>query len=199
MLENYNYTMYLMQGLDFKDLSIFTDLKAIPRDGLFEEVLASFDEKPVKVFQIGAIESLQTQYRIGSGWSELFWGDYIKKHGGEMTVVDINMDHVAHSSFMSNNFKYAVNFYVEDAINVIDESYDIYYLDGADISQTPDAHLQTLNQFKAIEKTKSMVIVDDVPTKAKLLVEYLEENNIEYKNHDNANGMITIDLRNRNA
>lgn len=191
--------MWLMGGGDFKDLSMWTGYKTIPRDEIFVNVLESFNGKPLRIFQVGAIESLHSTYRIGSGWSELFFGDYVKKNGGELTVVDINIDHISHSNFLANNMKYQVFLYVEDAINIIDESYDIYYLDGADISQTPDAHQQTLNQFKKIENTASVVIVDDVPTKAELLVEYLEEKGIEYENHSNANGMITIDLRKTNA
>ena len=192
------YVMHLMNGLDFKDLSVWGELGTIPRDDLFKDLLESFNKKPLKIFQIGAIESLSSQYRIGSGWSELFWGEYIKQNGGELAVVDINIDHIAHSSFLATNFQYQTYFHVNDAINVIADGYDIYYLDGADISQISDAHEQTLNQFKKIEHTKSLVIVDDVPTKAKLLVSYLDERGIAYKNHDHANGMITIDLRGLN-
>jgi hypothetical protein len=192
-----SYALLLMSGFDYKDLSPWVDVGTIPRDELFKEVLESFDGKPLKIFQIGAIESLSSEYRIGSGWSEMFWGDYINTYGGELTIVDINIDHIAHSNFLANNLKYPVFLHIQDAIDVIDEGYDLYYLDGADISQTPDAHEQTLNQFKKIENTRSVVLVDDAPTKAELLRAYLEDNNIEYTYHNNANGMLLIDMRNR--
>ena len=166
---------------------------------MFLSILESFNNKPVKVFQIGAIESLEDQFRIGSGWSDIFWGVYIKKYGGHLKIVDLDLNHLAHSSFVSQSLNYDnVDFVLSDGCDVLKSDttdYDIYYLDGADISQIDNAHLQTLEQFKAIEHTNSVVVVDDVPTKASALIEYLNEKNTAYSNHDHANGMLTIDLR----
>ena len=193
----YEYAAALINGRDYKDLSGYPQQwKERARDALFLEVLESFNEMPIRVFQVGAIESLQNSFRIGSGWSELFWGAYINKHGGEMTVVDINLDHIAHSTFLSNYFKYKVNLFLEDAINVIDEGYDIYYLDGADIDHVADAHEQTLNMFKKIEHTNSVVLVDDVPTKAEDLIKYLNEKNIKFTEFKTPGShVMNIDLR----
>lgn len=50
------------------------------RDWVFENILKSdFKNRPLRVFQVGAIESLETKFRIGSGWSELF-GESISKN-----------------------------------------------------------------------------------------------------------------------
>ncbi|MHA2401417.1 MAG: hypothetical protein ACXADH_00380 [Candidatus Kariarchaeaceae archaeon] len=199
-LTNYDYVATLLNGGDINDLSMFNPVFAEKaRDPLFREILESCIPNPVRVFQIGATESLKSAFRIGSGWSELFWGHYVKSYGGSVTVVDINMDHIAHSSFLANHLKYPVEYLFGDGGEVIKEGYDIYYLDGADISQVPDAHIQTLNQFKAIEHTASIVLVDDAPTKAEELIKYLDEKGIDYERYEFGNGMLKIDLREQNA
>jgi hypothetical protein len=173
------------------------------RDSVFEGILKSFNEEPIRVFQVGAIESLETEYRIGSGWSELFWGEYIKKNGGELHICDINMNHIAHSNFAASNLKYHANFYINDAAACLSDlfhgrddvpPFDIYYLDGAD---EPLGNQQTLDQFKIIEKHKALVLVDDVPTKGQLLLEYLNKDprDIPIEHYDVGNGMMTVDLR----
>ena len=195
-LNDFGYVATVINGRDPKDLSIFNPVFANKaRDPLFKEVLDSFAPNPVTVFQIGATETLKIAYRIGSGWSELFWGEYVNMYGGSITVADINMDHIAHSSFLASNLKYPVQYLFGDGGELIKEGYDIYYLDGADISQVPDAHIQTLNQFKAIEHTDSVVLVDDAPTKAEELIKYLEEKGIAYRRYEFGNGMLKIDLR----
>lgn len=195
-LNDFGYVATVINGRDPKDLSIFNPVFANKaRDPLFKEVLDSFVPNPVTVFQIGATETLKIAYRIGSGWSELFWGEYVNMYGGSITVADINMDHIAHSSFLASNLKYPVQYLFGDGGELIKEGYDIYYLDGADISQVPDAHIQTLNQFKAIEHTDSVVLVDDAPTKAEELIKYLEEKGIAYRRYEFGNGMLKIDLR----
>lgn len=199
-LTEFDYIATLLNGGDFEDLSMINPIFADrARDPLFKEVLQCFEGKPIKVFQIGATESLKTPFRIGSGWSELFFGNHVKKYGGTVTVADINMDHIAHSSFLANHLKYPVEYLFGDGGEVIKEGYDIYYLDGADISQVPDAHTQTLNQFKAIEHTASIVLVDDAPTKAEELIKYLDEKGVAYNRYEFANGMLKIDLREQNA
>lgn len=181
--------------LDFDH--IWIDDNSVVRDPLFKEVLESFQEKPIKVFQIGAIESLENKYRIGSGWSDMFFGSYIKKYGGMLTIVDMCLNHIANSSFLCNQIGYETNFILGDANNFICPGYDIYYLDGADISYARDAYNQTLSQFKKIENTNSVVLVDDVPTKGRTLVDYLIEKKIPYTNHNFGSGMIKIDMRSK--
>ena len=177
------------------------------RDSVFEGILKSFNGEPIRVFQVGAIESLETKFRLGSGWSELFWGEYIREYGGSLHVCDINLNHIAHSNFASSNLKYQVNLHVGDAAECLskmfaDDSefvpFDIYYLDGAD---EPFGNQQTMNQFFHIEHHKSLVLVDDVPTKGQLLLEYLDKDprDIPIKHYDVGNGMMAINLRNVNV
>lgn len=165
----------------------------ILRDRIFEKVLSSFDKKPVNVFQVGAIESLDVKFRIGSGWSDLIFGSYIKKYGGNIVVVDIDLDHVAHSFLVANSLGYPFDGRLGDAIDHITEGFDIYYLDGADI---PVGNEQTMQQFMKIKDTNSVVLIDDAPTKGVFLREYLDEKGINFDYYEDAgNGMMVIDLR----
>mgnify|MGYP003639323594 CR=1 FL=1 len=153
------------------------------RDTVFTGVLQDwFEKKPLRVFQVGAIESLETKFRTGSGWSELFWGEHIKEHGGDLHVCDINLNHIAHSHFSASNLGYRVNLHVGDAEGCLRAMFsegdptlpfDLYYLDGAD---EPHGNDQTLCQFKIIESHEALVMVDDVPTKGIKLLEHLDEN-----------------------
>lgn len=180
--------------IDSSDILIETKFA---RDSLFKEVLDSFNGQPIKIFQIGAIESLEDKFRVGSGWSDMFWGLYIKKYGGAIVVAEMNLNHIANSSFLAQQLSYETNFIFGDANNFISKGYDIYYLDGADISYAADAYEQTLNQFKKIENENCVVLVDDLPSKGKLLLDYLKEKNIPYTTYDFGSGMIKIDMRSK--
>lgn len=188
MSEDFTYAINLMHGYNADISNTGINL----RDSLFYEVLASFNKNPINIFQVGAIESLDAKFRIGSGWSDIIFGKYIQEHGGKLTIVDINLDHLAHSVLMSTSCKYNIDILCGDAVHHIGEGYDLYYLDGADI---PLGNAQTLEQFKKIEHTKSLVMVDDIRTKAVNLVEYLNTKQIEFTTHDVGGGMMTIDMR----
>ncbi len=182
------------------------NLKVIPppfRDSLFKRALDRFKGKPVDIFQIGAIETFEDKFRMGSGWSDIWFGSYTKKFGGEYYVADINVDHIANSFFLANSLGHRVNLRIGDGLDSLQQvsRCGVYYLDGADISQTPDAHVQTLNQFIAVEKiAKSSegdtvsVLVDDVPTKALDLIKYLDEKGIDYeKLPEFGSGMLYVE------
>ncbi len=164
------------------------------RDSLFKRALEAFNERPVNIFQIGAIETFEDKFRMGSGWSDLWFGSYVKKFGGNYYVADINIDHIANSLFLANAVGYQCNARVGDGLDSMQQAHvcDLYYLDGADISQSSDAHQQTLEQFKVVEKIANSVgvglgrpavsvLVDDVPTKALDLIKYLDKNDISYE------------------
>lgn len=204
---NFNYVASLLQGASHDDITPFTstrpELECIFRDVVFREILDSFKGKPIEVFQVGAIESMEDQFRLGSGWSDIFWGNYIKQNGGKLVIVDIDLNHIANSNFLAQNLGYEVHLHITDAARVIKEGFDIYYLDGADISYAQDAHDQTLQQFKTIENTQSVVLVDDVPTKARKLKDYVIANGVSrgwiVNEYSCGNGMMTIDMRQQNV
>ena len=158
------------------------------RDDIFASVLSKFESGPVRVFQVGAIETFFYDWRIGSGWSDLIWGEYIRNNGGKLTVVDTNMDNLANSVFAASQLGYdsEINAVHGDAIDFIsDESYDIYYLDGGNDPQ------ETLDQFNKIKDTDSIVLIDDYFVKGSLI----EAENYNVVTHDIFNGVGVIDFR----
>ncbi len=196
MDNNFDYAVSVLTEQDER-FTVPTEV----RDAIFYDVLSSFNNKPVKIFQVGAIESFASRFRVGSGWSDIIFGKYIREHGGTLTVADIDLDHLANSALAAARLGYLLKISYGDAIDHIEEGYDIYYLDGAD--ETQDTRIggnqQTLEQFKKIENTKSVVIVDDIETKAVHLVEYLFKHTIPFVTHKvGNNGMITVDMRNKN-
>jgi len=186
---NFDFAIAVLSGK--KEIKLNTTVKL--RDPVIKYVLDLFDRRPVKIFQVGAIESLQTQFRWGSGWSDTIFGIYIKDFGGSLTIADIDLDHLTNSSFMGERLGYNINLELGDAMASISDDYDIYYLDGAD-GDLGDK--QTLEQFKKIESAKSVVLIDDIKSKAVSLTKYLNSKDIKFETHCVGNGgMITIDMR----
>lgn len=137
-----------------------------PRDIIFKSILDTYNNRPIKIFQIGAIETLDNPlFRIGSGWSDIIFGNYIKSNGGLLNIVDISLDHLANSCLMSMYLEYSINLNHGDAINYITDVYDIYYLDGSNDPQ------ETLDQFNKVVSfnTKCHIIVDDFSIKGTMI------------------------------
>ena len=103
------------------------------RDPVFRKVLDEANGRPLNIFQVGAIETLEgLAWRMGSGWSDIIWGEYIKQYGGSLTIVDINMNHLGHSLLAAQKLGYEVDLIYGDATDHIESrDYDIYYLDGS--------------------------------------------------------------------
>lgn len=161
------------------------------RDPIFADVLALFKLKPVKVFQVGAIETFDFQWRLYSGWADIIFGEYIQKYGGVLTVVDISLNSLSHSMLAANSLGYQMSPMYGDAIDYIIPTYDIYYLDGSNDPQ------ETLDQYKKIENSECVVIVDDWLIKGTRLREYLIKTGVEYKLHPVANTVAVIDKLNK--
>ena len=64
----------------------------LTRDVIFGNILKHLKPNPLSIFQVGAIETFNSNWRIGSGWSDIIFGKYMKENGGELTVVDINLE-----------------------------------------------------------------------------------------------------------
>ena len=88
---DFSFALALLGGQT--EIKLQTDVKL--RDPVIRYVLDLFDGAPVKIFQVGGIESLQTQFRWGSGWSDTIFGAYIKEKGGSLTIADVDLDHLA--------------------------------------------------------------------------------------------------------
>ena len=181
-MNEYKFASELLNGIIVNEIH-----GANTRDFIFHDCLNKFNNQPINIFQIGAIETFDVRWRIGSGWSDIIFGQYISKNGGKLTIVDININNLAHSSYAATKLNYEVDLVYGDAINHINDEYNIYYLDGSNDPQ------ETLDQYLKIKDVKSIVIVDDFKIKGTLLKKYLEENNIAYSFYDVANEVITID------
>ena len=145
------------------------------RDPVFTKVLDEANGRPLNIFQIGAIETLEgLAWRMGSGWSDIIWGQYIKQYGGSLTIVDINMNHLGHSLLAAQKLGYEVDLIYGDAIDHIESrDYDIYYLDG---SNDPK---EALDQYVKIRDKQSIVIIDDYNIKG-TLIDKLKPKNFDH-------------------
>lgn len=183
-MEEHNFAYEILNG------NIKNELVDAPtRDYIFHDVLSIFNEEPVSIFQIGGIESFDIRWRLGSGWSDTIFGEYIKKHGGKLTVVDISLNSLAHSVYAANKLGYEIDGVYGDAIDHIKPGYDIYYLDGSDDPQ------EAFDQFKKIEDQKCIILSDDFKIKGTFLKDYLNLNGIDYSVHEVANDVAVINLR----
>ena len=61
-MEDFSFAMAILQGIDIST-KIQSPTKL--RDPVLKYVLELFDEKPVNIFQVGAIESLDSKFKIG--------------------------------------------------------------------------------------------------------------------------------------
>ena len=153
------------------------------RDQVFIDILKSFEGAPIKVFQVGAIETFEDAWRSGSGWSDIIFGQYIAENGGSISVCDIRMDSLAHSAYAASKLGYPLEVCYGDAFEFIAEGYDIYYLDGSNDPQ------ETLQQYLKVRKEKAVFLVDDFDIKGTLL------GFLDVKYLDIANGFGIIDQR----
>jgi len=127
------------------------------RDSVFYEVFKVLDKKPLRVLEIGTSRSLDLGTRLSDGWSTMFWCDYIEKYGGKIVTCDIGEGAIDNCRKLTQHFtdKIEIEYYLGDGEELINDSFNFYYLDGADDGQA--AH----NQFKKIDRTRAHILCDD--------------------------------------
>ena len=155
------------------------------RDEVFYEVLKMFNEEPIKILQVGAIESFDCAFRYGSGWSAVFFANYIKKNGGELTVCDPNLDHLANSIASATLLDYKIHGMFGRAEDFMRPEYDLYYLDGSNDAE------ECLEQMNIIKDSSCVVLCDDFFDKGKLI-----KDKFDWQIRPVANTMGILDLRN---
>lgn len=130
------------------------------RDYVFRDVLAQFNDKPIKILEIGTSRSFDG--KAGDGWSTMFWVDYIRKHGGSLMVCDVSQESIDVAKEITKEISKGldVQFITGDGVKYIDNSFDLIFLDGSDDPQ------QTFEQFEKINRYKSAVLLDDAHVKA---------------------------------
>ena len=175
----YDFAVAMLNG------DIENKLEVPIRDFIFEFTLSQFKNKPVKIFQVGAIATFRIAWRVGSGWADTIFGPYIENYGGKLTIADINLDNLSHSIFAASSLGYKIEAKYGDAIDYLDnDTYDIYYLDGGNDPQ------ETLDQFNKIKDQKAIVIIDDYSIKGTLI-----PTDLDITIYDVANQVGIIDMR----
>jgi predicted O-methyltransferase YrrM len=127
--------------------------------------LDKLNKKPAKILEIGTSRSLNG--KAGDGWSTLFWCEYVAQYGGELNVCDVDQAAINVSKLLTENYHSSinVNFFCEDGIKYIDNTYDLIFLDGS------DCPYQMLEQFEKIDRTKTIILCDDFHVKGTVVRE----------------------------
>ena len=176
---------YRGKDISETDMLLTTDRGgSASRDEVFYEVLKMFNEEPIKILQVGAIESFDSSFRFGSGWSDIFFANYIKKHGGELTICDPELDHLANSIAAASLLNYNINSMFGRAEDYMTLDYDLYYLDGSNDPEECD------EQMDIIKDSSCVVLCDDFYTKAALV-----KDKFDWQIRPVANIMGILDLR----
>jgi len=175
--------MNLQQSLNAVNLLGIQGLGSL-RDPVFYEVLGLFGDKPVKIFQVGAVETFNPSHLVGSGWSDRHFGPHVKRHGGMYSVLDIDLDHLANSLLLSRMLNYDVHVVLGDGKVQVQPGYDLYYLDG---SNDPD---EMLAEVESIRNHPCVILCDDWHIKGTLVKSLLP-----WREFPVANGMALADLR----
>lgn len=175
--------MNLEQSLTSINLLSNPELATL-RDPVFKEVLGLFAGQPVKICQVGAIETFDYSHLIGSGWSDRFFGLYVKENGGHYRIIDIDLDHLANSLLLSEILGYKVELNLNDGQQGVQPGFDLYYLDGSNDPQ------EMLAEVDSIRKTPCVILCDDWSIKGSLVKPLFN-----WKVFNVANGMAMVDLR----
>ena len=135
------------------------------RDQIFNELLGYFNNKPIKVLEIGTMRSLDE--RSSGGASTFFWAEYIKKNGGELHVCDSSMPSLQFCQTILFNFYDKTRFYLNTGVNILNSfnslnaTWDIIYLDGSDDPK------EMIDEFLICHS--KYVLCDDFYTKGSIL------------------------------
>ena len=150
------------------------------RDPYFKYTLSLFDRQPINILELGCARDFNS--RLGDGWSSFHFLEYISKHGGTFTTIDLIQQNIenciamlkTHPKF--DELKPNLNFLVGDALKILNdklyhnEKTDLIYLD---VSDDP---ILTIQCFEKINLENSVVFVDDFSSKGTILSE-------KYPNH----------------
>ena len=127
---------------------------------VFIETLEAFKGKPISILEIGCSGDIADPNAIyGCGNSSVYYAEYIRKFGGELTIVDVDsvrLDNckVILKDFIDNNVK--INLVLGDGLDWAKKpGYDYIYLDAG-----PE-EWKTYEMFKSIDLTKCCVLLDD--------------------------------------
>jgi predicted O-methyltransferase YrrM len=133
-------------------------------DLIFQDALNSFSGKSIRILEIGATRNLDNYSRMADGWSSLHYYSYIKKNGGSLTICDISESSLSNCKKLFENLTSDVDvkFLLADGTALIDDSYDLIYLDGGDDPK------DMVTQLSKINLNSQKVLCDDFHTKGSI-------------------------------
>ncbi len=128
-----------------------------PRQFVFEKALSLLNQRPANILEIGSIRDLSLQAKDGDGYSTLFWCEYVQKYGGSITVVDISQHSIDNCKTVTSDFsnKIDIKYFIQDGYPLINDSFDLIYLDGSDDNN------EMIKQFEKCNRQKSLIVCDD--------------------------------------
>lgn len=134
------------------------------RDPIFREVLSYFGRRPIDILEIGCMRSKDE--RASGGWSTFFMAEYVKEHGGSLTIVDTNLQSLENCAELLGDFYTESNGYQTTGAEYIksnNETWDLAILDGSD---NPN---DMLEEFELLIGRAEYIYCDDFSTKGILL------------------------------
>lgn len=124
----------------------------------FDIALSSLKDEPANILVIGAERAEVPESIFGDGFFSLYAAMYVEKHGGKLTIVDIDPLAMQRCMAIMSDFvgKIDLNILSGDGINWIDNcNWDLIYLDGDD---DPNSMYE---QFKKVDRTTTAILADD--------------------------------------
>lgn len=130
------------------------------RDLVFEDCFKRLGGAPLYCLEIGAARNLDFRSRQSDGWSSFHFYSYIKKYGGHLTICDIDSYAIDQCKklFINSDLE-LVKFVNQDGLQLINDKYNLIYLDGSDNPADMVLQISMINVFK------QMILCDDFHTK----------------------------------
>ena len=128
------------------------------RDFVFTNILASYNEKPIDILEIGCARNLDCfTGKSGDGWSSLFFAEYVEQNYGSLEIVELDVNNLKNCMKITEDFVDHIIYVHMDGIDFLkkDNNFDLIFLDAGDDPQI------TLEMFELCDRTKSDILIDD--------------------------------------
>lgn len=128
-----------------------------PRDYVFVEALNLLNHQPAKILEIGTSRRLESNAHSGDGYSTYNWCEYILDFGGKLVICDVDPQCLENCKILISDFigKIDIEFHLRDGLELIDDTYDLIYLDGS------DSPTEMVDQYNKIDRSKTLILCDD--------------------------------------
>ena len=144
-----------------------------------------YQNKGLNIIETGTVRQLDD---YGAGYSTFVFGEYVKRHGGHITTIDIDENNMDICKMVTKDYWNQIDYVVEDsltALTKLKDKIDLLYLDSLDTpieGDASEAQNHNLKEFKLVEHLltdKTIVLLDDNSFenggKTRLTKQYLKE------------------------